>query len=299
MLFHVLQYLISLTPSDTSKLQTLALIVTSHLKMTDFEDIMSTRSNNELLEITNLYRDDYQPEAIVAAEAELNNRNLTEEQLAAIKTQLSNKQREKERKNEKLKIFKNKTANFVDTINPLTEKTIDKQTKMVTIGLTISFLFFFIKNWSLTILMIRNIGNADISSLVYFAPLILFTIGLIGFWKSKKYGWVIVSILLTSLTITTLITMGLEIKWVMRAPIQFENGGYIQMHEVENSALKELFDKKGFAFYIGQLILSSGLLIFLNRKKITEKYLINRRTQLLVIGLTATPFILFGMTIII
>ena len=266
--------------------------------MTDFKDIMSKQTDSELLEITTIFRDNYQPEAIVVAETELKSRKLTDEQLANAQQLLDNKKREQEVKNEKYKLLQSKTADIVNTFSPLTEKSTDKTIQIVTIGLIISFLVYLIKNWGLIVLMLQDIGNADISLLEFFAPLVLFPIGLFGFWTTRKYGWIILAIMLTYLTVTTLLAMGLEIKWAMQSSIYFDNSGLIQIQEVENPVMDKLFGKKGFAFYIGQFVLFVGLLIFLNKQAITEKYLISKRTQLLVIGLTAIPLMLFGLTIL-
>ena len=266
--------------------------------MTDFEDIMSRHTDCELLEITTLFRDNYQSEAIIAAEAELKSRNLTNEQLADAQQHLDNKEREQNAKKEKQKRLQSKATNIADTFNPLIEKSTDKRIQIVTISLSIFFLIHLLRNWGLIVLMLQDIGNADISSLEFFAPLVLFPIGLFGFWTTRKYGWIILTIMLTYLTVTTLVSMGLEIKWAMQSPISFDNSGLIQIQE-ENPVMDKLFGKKGFAFHIGQLALFAVLLIFLNKQAITKKYLISKRTQLLVIGLTAIPFMLFGLTILI
>lgn len=47
----------------------------------DFSKIMAEHSNAKLIEITTKQRNDYQPEAILAAEEELKNRNLDEKDL--------------------------------------------------------------------------------------------------------------------------------------------------------------------------------------------------------------------------
>ena len=46
-----------------------------------FIEVMARRSDGELLEIVTKLRDDYQPEAVEAAELEIKNRNLSDEQI--------------------------------------------------------------------------------------------------------------------------------------------------------------------------------------------------------------------------
>lgn len=252
---------------------------------------MSKRTNSELLEITTYFRDDYQAEAVIAAETELKNRHLTDQDIADIKSELDRKRSKKELPTK----TQNTITDIINVINPIAEKTTKRQIKLAAIGLTIIFLIYLIGNWYLIVVSIQDIGNADISSLEYFAPLILFPIGIYGFWKLKKYGWIILTILLTYFVMTTLLSMGLEIKWALQKPIQFESNGLLQMQEVENSAWDRLFGTKGYPFYIGQLAIFVGFFIFLNKKTVIEKFMISKQTRLLTIGLTVIPLMVFGL----
>ena len=80
----------------------------------NFEKTMTKRTDAELIKIVNEQRNDYQPEAIEAAELEIKNRNLTFEQIN-IKNQEKNPENQIEKdlrlKNRSLKKanFKNKT----------------------------------------------------------------------------------------------------------------------------------------------------------------------------------------------
>jgi len=56
----------------------------------EFENVMLKHSDKELVEILTKYRDDYQPDAIIAAEIELKRRNLTIDKSKIIKYDISN-----------------------------------------------------------------------------------------------------------------------------------------------------------------------------------------------------------------
>lgn len=56
-----------------------------------FADVMAGTPNEELLDIVTRLRNDYQPEAIVAAETELKKRNLGNEQLLTAKQKVEQK----------------------------------------------------------------------------------------------------------------------------------------------------------------------------------------------------------------
>jgi hypothetical protein len=70
-----------------------------------FIDVMEKRSDSELLEIVTKLRDDYQPEAIEAAELEIKKRDLSTDQIEQAKQELKEKELSlEERKNESLSV---------------------------------------------------------------------------------------------------------------------------------------------------------------------------------------------------
>lgn len=70
-----------------------------------FIQAMANRSDSELLEIVTKLRDDYQPEAIKAAEIEIENRNLSSEQVENAEKEIEQKEiRNQEKENESLEI---------------------------------------------------------------------------------------------------------------------------------------------------------------------------------------------------
>lgn len=55
----------------------------------NFAEVMTSRSNAELLEIVTKLKEDYQPEAVQAAEAEIEKRNLSQDQIKAAEVEIS------------------------------------------------------------------------------------------------------------------------------------------------------------------------------------------------------------------
>lgn len=260
--------------------------------MKDFKDIMSKRTDIELLEITTNHRDSYRSEAVIDAEKELKNRNLTAQQIEELQKLLDFKKLEKDTLKEKNNILQRFTANILDTFNPIIVKSTDKKIQMITVGLLISYLLHLINNLGLIILELQNFGSSDMRTLVYFTSLILFPIGLYGFSATKKYGWIILTILFSFFTLTTLNIIGLEIKWAMQLPTNYENTGPVQIQDFNNPELNNLLSKKGLVLYIGQLLILVSLLIFINKLTITEKYIISRQTQLFVFVISLVIFVL-------
>lgn len=161
--------------------------------------------------------------------------------------------------------------------------------------LTIAYISYFVENWELTVLLIHDIKNIDFSALEYFGPLILFPIGIYGFIKVKRYGWIILTILLLYSIFTVSLFIINGIIDIFSPPVVFKNEGIIQMQEVENSALNELFGFKDILFYIFQFIIRVSFLFFLNKKAILEEYMISRKIQILVMNLTIIPLVILGV----
>ena len=259
---------------------------------------MRKRTDSELLEIITVLRNDYQVEAVIAAEAELKNRKLTVEQLAEIREQLDSKKQEQDRKDETIEMFQNKAKEISDIFNPIKEHSSDKTIKIITVALAIPYLIFFINNFRLIVSAFQDILHADFSVYAFLVPIILFPIGLFGFWTIKKYGWIIIAILATCMLASIFLSLALEIKYALHPPFHFSNSGLISIHPVHNSFSDQLFGKKRFYINVGQIIYCLGLIFMLNRYTITQQYNISKRTQWLTVGLTAIPFIIFGFIII-
>jgi len=69
----------------------------------NFKEVMKKRSDSELLEIVTKLKNDYQPEALDAAREEINNRNLSQEQIDLAENEIKEKEKaEKDRKDEPL-----------------------------------------------------------------------------------------------------------------------------------------------------------------------------------------------------
>jgi uncharacterized RDD family membrane protein YckC len=57
----------------------------------NYTDVMSARSDEELIKIVTMQREDYQPDAVIAAEVELKKRNISSDKIEAIKSDLTAK----------------------------------------------------------------------------------------------------------------------------------------------------------------------------------------------------------------
>jgi len=137
---------------------------------------------------------------------------------------------------------------------------------LIAFCLSLIYLYYFVDNFEMTISMLKDLGHNDLSTLEFFAPLILFPIGLFGFWKSKKYGWTIIVITLTYFYFTAILSQIVEINLTDKALMQF--------------------------------IIIGGLLFYINWGTVTVKFGISKRIQLLVLGLSIIALTLIGLIIL-
>lgn len=71
----------------------------------DFAEVMKKKSDGELLEIVTKLKDDYQPEAVIAADIELKNRNLSSTQIEQAESEIEEKEKINiEKENEPLSV---------------------------------------------------------------------------------------------------------------------------------------------------------------------------------------------------
>ena len=68
---------------------------------TDFKDVMSKRTDEELIKIVTIDRDAYQPLAVIAAEREIENRNINTVKVEQVESEFKTKIEEKKQLNDK------------------------------------------------------------------------------------------------------------------------------------------------------------------------------------------------------
>jgi hypothetical protein len=79
----------------------------------EFSEAMSKRSNADLIEIVTILRDDYQPEAVIAAESEIKDRKLSIEKIEAAKAETNERNAINDQKANKPLGFGVKILNFL------------------------------------------------------------------------------------------------------------------------------------------------------------------------------------------
>lgn len=262
-------------------------------RMTDFRDIMRSRTNSELVKITTLLRAEYQPEAVVAADEELSERGLSAEEYAALVAEWQRKQAEQEEDDEQSETV----SNWFRRVNPLTGDKTGASSRILLIGVIIVYVLYLLQNGETAIGLLQDITGAGIGMLEYLLPFVLFPVGIYGLWKMKKYGWVLLTVLLAYYTVTLLSIMLLDLQGISPPAAPVNPGSPLQLEMVENPFSFGLQGNERWGVYIGTWLLLAGLLVLINRKRITDIYGISRPTQMWAMGMAALPLLLLWMKI--
>ena len=152
--------------------------------MNDFNEKYNSYNNSELLKIIDC-PNDYQPLAVQTAKDILESRHLTDQEIEIAKKEIAAQQQQKEEQNQKKKDIENKVkgwgTNFIDAINPIqtTIRTTDKTILITSIVLgLLTIKKYYQKFGSIKWMLTDSESHWDLSTLIYFFPLIIKAIAL-------------------------------------------------------------------------------------------------------------------------
>jgi hypothetical protein len=243
--------------------------------MNPFTERYKTLSNPDLLKIID-NPVDYQPIAVEAAQVELSNRQLNNDELASAKAKNDLEAQKRSAQIEKKEALENKlndlSGSVIDAIHPIHKGTLSapRVIKIMSLVFTIMFLFGAFNQFDFIKFMLTN-KNAkwDFGTLVYFIPLIFTPIATFLFWHRRKLGWILFC---TFFTYSALNTAALAFKLV------FSN-------HAANSQIDSLFPSASPSSFIWNILFYSAYLWLLFKIDIRKIYKIDKRTMLITTGL--------------
>ena len=163
----------------------------------------------------------------------------------------------------------------IDNINT------NKLITLISLFLVSSFLFYFLTNIKLTILLINEYKHWDLSTFEYFAPIILLPISLSFFLLKRKTGWVITFALLVYFLLTSAYHLLLEFSW-----------GILQIKNIDyNFTFTPFFPAKNIILYIIQILGILVIIYLMNKLRVKKIYDVKTRTSILTSVITLIFFI--------
>lgn len=230
--------------------------------MKDFEIVMGETSDLELYKILFHKRDSYTPEALISAEKEFRSRSFSEDRLTELKKTIENENQIRSERKKKNLQFRKSIRSSISMAIPTEKGTTEKSLLSLTIFLGISYLFFLFSDLQTLWWVLEEMNMWSLYTLL---PFILFPIGIYGLWKVKTYGWYIITGLLTHNAVLAFSQFYLEYRYFGI----FERGAFL-------GDLEGFFPRTPVGFIMLNLLILSGIIYYLNKKKITEYFSINR-----------------------
>ncbi len=172
--------------------------------MNEFDSVMSSQSDLELYIILNYKRDSYVTDALLSAEKEFQKRHFTPDQLSEFEQIIQSKRQRKNAQSEQKSDFLIKAKNLGNAFLPTEKDSAEKNIVSISLLLTVAYLFYFVRDFSLTLILLSHSTNWDLSALEHLLPFVIFPIGIYGLYKIKKHGWFIIVALLAYFSLVTI-----------------------------------------------------------------------------------------------
>ncbi|WP_299768472.1 hypothetical protein [uncultured Dokdonia sp.] len=237
--------------------------------MSEFDIVMSERSDFELYEIIYYKEGSYRQEALDAAKKEFDARAISSEKIAQFEQKIQKANQLKLEKEKEKTELKNKAISYSKFLIPTEKDTLPKTILSLCIFLSISYIYYLFNDIRMIIAFFEDIANWDLSYIEYLFPYILFPIGIYGLWKSKKYGWYLIVGLQTYLAFSTIYSGIISYKYSMGST------------DGLSAILDTLFPRPTILSIILLFVVLFGIVYFLNRIKVLEIFKIKRTNGLL------------------
>ena len=239
----------------------------------DFLEYYSSLSNSELFLILN-NKKDYQPTAIDAANQELINRNLSDEEINDAKNIIKERQTKKEKEKEKITILQSKIKatgdNILETLKPIQpgSPTAEKTINVITIIFgALSVYQIFSDGWYFSDL--KYFSNDPLAIFFIFYPLVILPISTLTFLIRKPLGWILLASYLTY-----------NIVWILRVLTRSS------IWNSDTEGLINFLPRQSVTSLFIQLLFFGGTLYIISRPSLRELFLITKSKMAVTIGIS-------------
>jgi len=159
-----------------------------------FTKVYKTWSDLELFQLLQ-NKDDYQEEAVEAAEAEMNSRKLSESELGILLKKHEEEQSKKQNTAEKklARAIESNKEKLIADLDPFSENTINRHIRLLCYGVAFIILYNFINDYRWFNSILRY-GWPDSAIILSLMPYLFVPIGIFYFWRRQKFGWSIFTI---------------------------------------------------------------------------------------------------------
>ncbi len=164
--------------------------------------------------------------------------------------------------------IKTVTTSITKLVNPALEKNMIDIKIYIILCLLIPYLIFLSKQYNFLAIFIENPDLITLSTLEILIPIILYPVGLILFYKEKRSGWIILIGLLLYQVFNVILILNMEIQMTINS---YDVGPFSEL-------MDSIYPKKGYVFYIMQLVIGLAIWFYLNKRKFRNYFKINKQT---------------------
>jgi hypothetical protein len=248
-------------------------------KMTEFSTLFKSYSAEQLLQILEK-KNEYQTEAVNAAQSELDSRKLNTEALLDAQSALNEITTGEFRKTEKLRTVTDKLKTITSEVfdlDPSVTKTPEKNIKIMCIVLTAMLLYKILSNADYILALVKDMFIIDSGLLLYLLTFIYVPAGIYFTWRKKKAGWIMLFAwgLLTIFSI--ILELYLELKILLR-PVDEETGDLSLL-------IDTIYPRKNIFYTLIALLFYTALNYYLMRPEIRKLFDVDKRSRTVTIVL--------------
>ncbi len=256
--------------------------------MNPFTESFKGSSNLELFRVLE-NQSKYQREAVEAAELEIKDRELTEDEISEIRLVLSNEISQKiKRKNKKAEIrdrFEFLAGFAIDSLNPVqnSSPTIQKSLRLLVVVFGLICIVRWYNDFGIVQFLFKNgVDDIDLSIIEILIPLVFLPLGLALFGLKFRLGWIIMSFYLTYAALSTIVLI--VISW--------------NIEPIEDLLFESLFPQASIISYFLTILFYCVSLWFICKEEIRNLYRINYSIALSTIGISFVLVTLFFMMLL-
>lgn len=252
--------------------------------MNEYEKRFALLENEKLLKVLQDAKK-YLPEAIDAAKAELEKRDLSEAEIEAFQQASKAKQSVIDSRNRKLKEVENQITHvgseLYDTVRPIHEGLMPTHRKIHLV--VVLFAFLAVKSLVTNAWALKGLFRGGFAfGFSHLIPFFLMTLIAFLWWKEKRSGWVLSTMYLTGRLVENLHALLTRI--IPHKEESFDSLIYENDYE-------SFFPEINPVYYLSLIFFYGAFLWFVNNRDLRDSFGISKLMSLLTIGITAAFFV--------
>ena len=263
---------------------------TEKKKMNEFQERFKNFGNRKLLEIVE-DAESYQLTAVEAAKLELSKRNISDEEIQAVKYAFQEKQAKIDKRKRQIKKVEKRAKaigiEILETVSPIQREsqTIDRKINLIVIVFGLFAVYQIFKKFSMIRFMFTDsYAKWDFSMVLYFLPMILLPIAVSLFWQRNKIGWILMSAFFVN-NIVNAIGM-FFLTWEWNTEDKYLNNSSSGDFQIEFREIGNIFPQPDPIVYLMVIVIFGVTLWGICKEDLRNEFQVDVKNSLIIIGVS-------------